>query len=166
MPAVPNRAITASQSSQLILLMVFRLLFVYILAKNLKATTIAATDKRMMETASKAGPLLAVELESWTLPHAVPGVLAPKLTAAEVAAGETVPVSCDVVGPVAVLAEVMDREGGAVHVEAVAGAVDAEASTLGQKVLLKACISVQVTSAPRALVNCTAAYSECLVESM
>jgi len=63
-PAVPRRATIASQSSQLILLMVFRRLFEYVLAKNLKATIIVATDNRMMETASKAGPLLATESES------------------------------------------------------------------------------------------------------
>ncbi len=76
------------------------------------------------------------------MPHAVPGVFAPKPTAAVVVAAAIVPASGDVVGKTAMLVEVTNKDGGEVVTGAVAGTVDEEASMLGQKVLLKPWISM------------------------
>lgn len=81
------------------------------------------------------------------MPHAVPGVFAPKAVAAAAADGEVALVPCTVVGGAAILAEAVGEDEEAVNGVAVTGAVDAEARTLGQKVLLKACTSTWSTSA-------------------
>ena len=142
-PAVPMSAITQSQSSQLMLFMVFRMLFVYALAKNLKARIIAATHSSMIDAASKAGPRFAVEFVPCIAPQSVPGVFAPNAVTSGFAAGDGVLIACDVVAAAAGVDEVVvceDREElGAILV---AGAADAEARMLGQNVLLKACTSV------------------------
>ena len=153
-PIVPMSATTHSQSSQLMLLMVFRMLFVYALAKNLNARIMAATHSSMIDAASKAGPRLAVEFASLIAPQPVPGVFAPNAVATGLAAGETAPVGCDVAGAAARLDEEMvseDRE--ALEATVVAGAADAEARTLGQNVLLKACTSEVTFASVRSAVE-------------
>ena len=142
-PAVPMSATTQSQSSQLMLLIVLRMLFVYARAKNLKARIMAATQSSMIDAASKAGPRFAVELVSCTAPQPVPGVFAPNAVAIGSAAGETEPIAWDVVGAAAkVDGEVVSEDREELEAAGVAGAADAEARTLGQKVLLKACTSI------------------------
>ena len=60
---------------------------VYSLVKNLSANIIAATQSRMIDTASKAGPLLAFEFV-FIVPHLVPGVPAPNAVALKLAVAE------------------------------------------------------------------------------
>ena len=85
-PAVINKAKNASHSSAPRPLIVCLILWVYNLAKNRNASTNAATDTKMMDTASNAGPRLAFDGVTGRLPQLVPVVPAPNDVAIDLAA--------------------------------------------------------------------------------
>ena len=89
-PAVQSSEITASHSSFPTPRTTCRMLCVYSRAKNLNAKTRAATETKMIETASKAGPLSALDDVRGRSPQAVPFVPAPKLEGTTLGAEEEV----------------------------------------------------------------------------
>ena len=156
-PAVISKASKASHSSAPNPLIVCLILWVYNLAKNLNARTNAATDTRMIDTASKAGPRLAFDGLTGRLPQLVPVVPAPNDVAIDFAAvkAEVDPEDAEMLDDKAGVVEgegvllagiiIMDviREGdedddGLADVEGAAvEAAEAEDRTAGQKVLPK-----------------------------
>ena len=98
----------ASQSSQLIPLTASLLFLLCSLAKNLNASMVAAMQSRVMDTASNAGALSALESDFGSAPHDVPGVPAPNALTPVFAARAAEVLACegwvDMVGDDAVTA--------------------------------------------------------------
>ena len=99
----------------------------------------AATARSMIDTASKVGPLSALDVDKGRLPHVVPAVPAPKVAPMGGAVEEVV----EGEGEGVVLTRPEEADAGPVIMVKVTtvGAAEAEDKMFGQKVELHDCIS-------------------------
>ena len=161
-PAVRSKASSANHSSHPSPLTVCLMLWVYSLAKKRKASTSAATDTNIMDTASKAGPRSAPDGFFGSAPQLVPDVPAPNdvFIAGAAVKGAVDSMNADVLDDkdeladdegvmvagtmmIDVIEEGEEDDTGLGDVEgAAAEAAVADERILGQKVSLHDCISV------------------------